>query len=329
MFVSVVIPAFNAEAWIVEALDSVLCQTCRDFEIIVVDDGSLDGTAQLAEARLKRAGISYRIERQENSGPGAARNRGWRMARGELVQMLDADDVLHPHKLQVQTECARRFPSAVIYSNWGRLTNIAGEWLADASRRPQLDRRPAVDLIDDRNFVHLGAQLLPVEWLRRVGGFDESLAQGEDVDLDIRIALAGASFRKAGSDGALFWYRDRPESLSKSDPGAFASGCVRNARLVASHIGTLEPEDVEIVAKACFGAARSLARHDWPRFLESVGELERLRPGFVPSSPAMLSLLSAAIGYRDAERCAVWYGRAKAQVGRWHRAARALLPGSR
>ena len=97
-FVTVVIPAFNAEHYITQAIDSVLRQTCGMFECIVVDDGSQDGTRSVVE----RYGPPVRYEFQLNAGPATARNRGIELATGDFVAFLDADDMWHPEKCAIQ-----------------------------------------------------------------------------------------------------------------------------------------------------------------------------------------------------------------------------------
>src|SRR5689334_6850738 len=98
--VSVVIPAFNRAFILPEALDSVLAQTWKDFEVLVVDDGSTDNTEEVLEPYVARHGV--RFLRQANQGPAAARNRGIEAARGKYVAFLDSDDLWLPIKLAVQ-----------------------------------------------------------------------------------------------------------------------------------------------------------------------------------------------------------------------------------
>jgi glycosyltransferase involved in cell wall biosynthesis len=97
-FVTVVIPAFNAERYITQAIDSVFCQTCGMFEVIVADDGSTDRTRSVVE----RFGPLVRYEYQRNAGPSSARNRGIELAKADFVAFLDADDVWNPEKCAVQ-----------------------------------------------------------------------------------------------------------------------------------------------------------------------------------------------------------------------------------
>jgi glycosyltransferase involved in cell wall biosynthesis len=108
-FVTVVIPAFNAERYITQAIDSVLHQTCGTFEVIVVDDGSKDQTRSVVE----RYGALVRYEFQANAGPSTARNRGIDLASGEFVAFLDADDLWHPEKCAVQMARFNEHPELV------------------------------------------------------------------------------------------------------------------------------------------------------------------------------------------------------------------------
>jgi len=104
--ISCVVPVYNGELYLREAVDSIRSQTYREFEIIVVDDGSTDGTAAI----IAEYGSIVRPIRQPRGGPPSARNRGLAAARGEFVAFLDADDVWHPEKLEQQMARLRLQP---------------------------------------------------------------------------------------------------------------------------------------------------------------------------------------------------------------------------
>src|SRR6266852_6361254 len=106
--VSVIIPAYNAERFIDETLESVFKQTHDHLELILVDDGSTDGTG----AQVRAYGDRVRFIRQVNAGAGAARNRGLEVATGDYIAFLDADDLWRPEKLEVQLEIAARNPES-------------------------------------------------------------------------------------------------------------------------------------------------------------------------------------------------------------------------
>ncbi|MDF2765542.1 MAG: glycosyltransferase family 2 protein, partial [Rhodospirillales bacterium] len=115
--VSVVIPAFNAERFLARTLDSVSRQTYSALEIIVVDDGSLDGTAGIVR---QQAALDPRVRliRQENAGVAAARNRGIAESDGCFVAPLDADDLWHPQKIELQLRRFEERPSAGLVYCW-------------------------------------------------------------------------------------------------------------------------------------------------------------------------------------------------------------------
>jgi glycosyltransferase involved in cell wall biosynthesis len=107
--ISVVVPAFNAAATLPECLESLLRQTCRDFEVLVVDDGSADGTAGIAEAYARRDGRVRWVARR-NEGVSAARNFGAEAARGDVLFFLDADDLLPENGLEERARSLEERP---------------------------------------------------------------------------------------------------------------------------------------------------------------------------------------------------------------------------
>src|SRR5262245_23729785 len=118
--VSIIIPCYNAEPWLAATLESALAQTWPAKEIILVNDGSRDGSLALARRFEARGG---RVIDQPNAGASAARNHGLRIARGEFIQFLDADDLLSPGKIAAQVALLAQRPAGTIAScRWGRFT---------------------------------------------------------------------------------------------------------------------------------------------------------------------------------------------------------------
>ena len=185
--VSVVIPAYNAAAHIAEALASLRAQTCKEMEVIVVDDGSVDRTAEIVVQGFPEV----RCIRQANGGASSARNRGVQEARGEWVAFLDADDAWHPDKLRAQLALMQRHPEVRLCRTLGSETP-----LTDVATLPDgRDGLPAHEL-----FTSLAPTLMnpyfttSTVMVRRdaflaVGGFDTSLKIAEDIDLYLRILL--------------------------------------------------------------------------------------------------------------------------------------------
>jgi len=315
-FVSVVIPAYNAAEWVAETIESVLHQTYNDLEVIVVNDGSTDRTVDIAEEILRKGRFPYRIVDQENSGPSSSRNRGCRTARGTWIQFLDADDLLHPRKIEVQVGEQHANPAAdVIYSDWQHLRWAGRAWEKEKYvNTPLIGENALADLLQPSNFIHLGSALFSLGALRRVGGFDASHWLIEDVELGIKIAMGKGVFVKTPSAGPLFWYRDRPRSLSKSDRTEFVEGCIRNAKLVeryVQHTQSCSEKIIEAIIAVYWQGARYFAEKDWRRFEQILADIEALRPEFLPAGPLRLRALSRVLGYRNAERASVFYRRLK------------------
>jgi glycosyltransferase involved in cell wall biosynthesis len=184
--VSVVIPAYNCAAYIIEAIESVISQTYADWEVIVVDDGSKDETSQV----LQPYKSVIRYEYQQNQGVSIARNHGIELARGEFVAFLDADDFFLPDKLAAQIAMFKAQPGlGIVHSGW-RKVNSKGEFLQDVT---PWENVPKLDLEMWLRWkpVLPSAMMFRREWLQRAGGFDPRFPPAEDTDLALRLALMG------------------------------------------------------------------------------------------------------------------------------------------
>src|SRR5262245_59995325 len=143
--VSILIPAYNSEEWIAEALQSAIAQTWPKKEIIVVDDGSTDRTFDMARRFESR---EVKILRQPNQGAAGARNTAMSICQGDYIQCLDADDILEPNKVELQVR---------VGCDVGRRTLVSGAWAYFSYRKRKAKFEP----------TNLWADLLPVEWLTR------------------------------------------------------------------------------------------------------------------------------------------------------------------
>jgi len=200
--VSVIIPAFNAERFVVETLQTVFDQTHHPIEIIVVDDGSTDRTAEVVAA----ARPAVHVVRQQNSGGcSSPRNAGLRLARGEFVNFFDADDLMSPEKLSRQVAFLRRNPDAAAVVMDYRNSDTGGPYaqthfdscnrlrLELAGMAPEALLRPplATSILLEENFSIAGSPLFRRAALSE-SPFDESLLASEDFDLIYRTARAAA-----------------------------------------------------------------------------------------------------------------------------------------
>ena len=152
----------------------------------------------------------------ENQGPSNARNVGWHAASSEWIQFLDADDLLAPNKLERQLSVALSAPDhvAVLYSPWQRLSAANDDWEPGGPIiRSRVDDDPVTNILKDVSFGYVGPTLIRRRVLEQVGGFQPEMKISEDLDLMLRIAMAGYSFRSVESAEPLFFYRDTPGSL--------------------------------------------------------------------------------------------------------------------
>ncbi|MEN8148964.1 MAG: glycosyltransferase family A protein [Planctomycetota bacterium] len=213
--VSVVIPSYNRLHLLPEALGSVRIQDSDDLEILVVDDGSTDGTA---DADL---GPDVRVIGQENGGPSAARNLGVREARADLVAFLDSDDRWKPGKLEAQLPLLEADPAAVVAYAREEAIDETG---AVVHIRPESTPTGDVlaDLVED-NFLPTSTVVVRREAFLAAGGFDEQMTHSEDWDLWLRLAEAG---RFVAAAEVLSTYRFHEDQLIR-DGLALSRGKLR------------------------------------------------------------------------------------------------------
>jgi peptidoglycan/xylan/chitin deacetylase (PgdA/CDA1 family) len=216
--VSIVIPTYNRAAYVREAIDSALGQTYPAIEVIVVDDGSTDGTPGVLAPYVADGRIQY--VRTAQRGPSAARNTGWRRATGRYVKFLDSDDYLFPEQVARQVGQMEAGDRIVSVSD----SVIARPDGAVIRRRPPIDvpERQLAALVA-RNLTVVHALLIPRRLLVETDGFDETLRAAEDWDLWIRIVKAGGVLRRLPVVGCC--YRVLSSSISANPLDMFDQKC--------------------------------------------------------------------------------------------------------
>jgi glycosyltransferase involved in cell wall biosynthesis len=213
MKISVVIPVHNGEQYLAQAIESVLAQTHRDLELLVIDDGSTDGSRAIME-HYARGDARIRILSQANRGVSAAGNRGFEEARGEWVARLDADDLFLPDKLERQIAFIRQHPDVRIVGTLGYFINRAGKVIGLVSTDGPFTRAQFEKMAGRGEpvfFVH-SSTLMHRETVLAVGGYREQFVQAEDVDLWLRMAEKGHLLLKMPEP--LLLYRLHGESLT-------------------------------------------------------------------------------------------------------------------
>jgi glycosyltransferase involved in cell wall biosynthesis len=191
--VSIIIPTYNRAGLICETIDNVFQQTYRNFELIVVDDGSTDDT----QSKLLQYGNRIQVIRQENRGPAVARNRGARVARGEIIAFQDSDDLWKPTKLERQVlllEMDSSLPCCLSNIALGAVEGKEFTSFDQSFVRPKHDEGiwlNVSDILATRFVLFTQAVAIRREVFVNLGGFDESLRYLEDYDFPLRLSFMG------------------------------------------------------------------------------------------------------------------------------------------
>jgi len=216
--ISVIVPAYNAEPFLLTALTSAQAQTHRDLEIIIVNDGSTDDTLTIAQTAAK-SDHRIRVISQDNCGVAAARNRGLAEAHGEYVAPLDADDVWHPENLALQLAALQAAgPGAAVSHAWHVVIDENAELQAVGAHIQLTKKREILRAECDGNFIgNASSTLIRREAIEQVGGYDCSLrarhGQGcEDQALYMTLA---ERWDFVFVPQYLIAYRNHPLSMSK------------------------------------------------------------------------------------------------------------------
>ncbi len=180
MIFSVIIPSYNSAKTIVRALESVVSQTYQEFEIIIVDDGSVDNTKEVINKFLKNREISYKYIYQENNGPSGARNKAVKNSSGQYLAFLDADDEWHIDKLQILYKNIEESNAKFISSKYS-INPFAT--IEEINIKKYLFKDFLIS-----NRTSTPCTIVQRKLFDKVGGFDERLSYSEDYNLWLKIS---------------------------------------------------------------------------------------------------------------------------------------------
>ncbi len=184
--VSVIIPTYNYEDFIWDAVDSVLNQSYSDYELIVVDDGSTDNTAE----KLKKYKGKIQYYYQKNQGPGAARNLGIKKSTGEYICFLDADDIFLPNKLEAQISLINHrgeMDLGLVYSDFLCIDEYNLSILKYYKCKSFTSQSDALKYLYKSNYINTSTVMINKKCLEEIGLFNEKYRYLEDLDLWLRI----------------------------------------------------------------------------------------------------------------------------------------------
>jgi len=242
--ISVIVPTYNCAKYIIEAIESVLNQTYRASEIIVVDDGSTDNTKETLGKYISDKLIRYYY--QDNRGVAAARNRALKEAKGEYIALLDADDQWLPQRLEKSVEFLERDGYDWVCSSFYRVERETGRTeIKRLDKQSLLENSCIINMLKDGLFysssknVWTGTVLVRRKWFERIGFFDEEFQSGEDMDMWLRFEEAGL---KGGHlDIPLAYHMVRKDGITQSGKGNLA-----NLKLAIKHAKILGLDNIKI-----------------------------------------------------------------------------------
>lgn len=225
--VSIIIPAFNYGHFLNDCISSLTNQEYKDWEAIIVDDGSTDNTREICEGLVQKD-KRVRYIRQENQGQPAARNTGLASAKGSYIQFLDADDLIQPKKISSQVNFLKANTDTdivfadVYYFESNRTSKqdlFLNRW--DEPQKPWITKiegsgEKLVNAYARKNLFELGCALFRHSAVSEIGNFDTSLKGVEDYDFCWRAAILGNRFSYAHEEEAAILMRHHPKSFSKN-----------------------------------------------------------------------------------------------------------------
>jgi glycosyltransferase involved in cell wall biosynthesis len=212
--VSTLMPVYNSAKYIAEAIESVLNQQHKALELIIVDDGSTDGSDKVISAYLHDKRI--RFIQQNNAGPASARNTGLRAAKGSLIAYCDADDIWQADKLAIQVPALLAHPEIGMLHTARTAIDVAGNVIGHAHKREtaaKVEVYNATRKLFQRNYLSGPSALLYKSCFDKVGMFDESFALSSDHEFLLRLST---QYKFGYLNQELHKYRKHPEQVTSN-----------------------------------------------------------------------------------------------------------------
>ncbi len=293
--VSIIIPCYNAEQWVSEAIDSALSQTYSPVEVIVIDDGSTDKSLEI----IKGYGERIRWETGANKGQSAARNRGFSLSNGKYIQWLDADDYIILDKIENQVSYLEEYGYDIVYSDWRYQYHKqnGNTWLSDVNITG--DRQDILEALLAGLALTVMNCLMKREIVEKVNGFDEDMRAGEDVYFWIKTAIYGAKFGYKPGDYSVYRKYGNITVSSKD-----LENCCRScAALLLMSLqllderGFLNETYKKSLAKTHFGLAKWYLCIDRRLARYHVEKAKELNPKFQPDGLSVYEIIFRIFGF--------------------------------
>lgn len=313
--ISVIMPSHNSAPWITQAIDSVIDQTYKNIELIIIDDASLDNTVAIARQKLSQdfAGAWHIIELDANKGPSAARNIGLAASAGDWIQFLDSDDLLAPWKFERQMAFCAAAPAdvAAVQSPF-RMCHVADDgisWVGPLVRADVDGRSPLMCMVGGFRPLH-SAGLARRAVLEQIGGFDESLRFWECEEINVRLAKAGRIVQVPSDEPCYYWRMPQGQTYIGGDTARYRSpqvalGWIEQVLKAADFQPlsaiNLTSAERQAVLNDCTMWARLAYSRDRDAFRRFLDLARKLDPDILPAHPGYVTWLARRFGYEAAE----------------------------
>jgi glycosyltransferase involved in cell wall biosynthesis len=302
--VSVIIPCFNAEQWIAEAIESCLNQTYPAIEVIVIDDGSTDGSLKVIQQYPE---VIWRTVRHR--GGSAARNIGIALAKGDYMQFLDADDYLLPEKIARQVQHLERTKADIVYGDWRYQRHFSdGTYCLDKITSAETHEDILEALLKDW-WVAVSAILYTRSAIDKSQGWDETLSAAQDRDFLLSIIINNARVVYQPGCYAIYRRPDYPTVSSFSKNRWLTNQCrvLEKAEQRLLELGKLLPQYREAIASCYFQYAKERLVVDYSRYVQLLDKTFAICPEFrVSSQRSVKRWMQNMIGVYPAEKLAAW-----------------------
>ena len=310
--VSVIIPCYNASAYIEEALDSICKQTYLKLEIIVVNDGSADNT----EAKvLAFSDARIRYFKQENKGQCAASNLGLRQSKGDYIKFFDADDIINPAHIEEQLKRLDEKTDSVASCAWGRFYDGNPASAVFKSEKVWKDMNPLIwlktALSQRADMMGAWLWLIPRPLIEKVGGWDERLSLNNDFEFSIRLLLQAKQI--LFTPDAKVYYRSGLESaLSQNASEEKYKAAFLSTQLGCSYL--LQAEESSEMKLICANRYQEWVYRLYPHYTSLIDEMEKQIKDWGGSNKKieggkMFRILDYFFGWRKAKRIRIFFYR--------------------
>ena len=295
--VSIIIPNYNREVLVAETVQNMLDQDYPEKEIIVIDDGSTDGSI----ARLKEFGDAIQLITQKNQGPGAARNNGLKIAKGKYIQFMDNDHLASKNKISSQMDCLHRRNADAVYSPWGKFEIGDSKMILDgmvlqSKEIPSSAMLPA--LLEGWSTV-LQTFMFRKEFLDKIGPFKTDVSYLEDIDYLVRIILNNAVM--AFEAAPIVIYRNNSSDKLSATGADSIKKSKAEAEFFNSYISHLQrhvpPKFKHIENRLALRTADTFyTLQEYPETLETLEHMNAFRPRF--PSPSKVKFIKKLNQYK-------------------------------